>query len=185
VVRIVGHAGRLNQKTAPPLQNLLHHLKFLLTATNHHGVHSPFVFNYVTKCLYAKPEYCHDKSQNILLKSIAYFGAGRIGLPAGKENLKAKLRDEFPSLRFDHGPYDILFTDPSKAQILLSGTSEENKIHNDTLLLIDDIHGNSANLSTWKNIKNHQKVTVTVDLFYCGAVFFRREQAKEHFKIRI
>jgi hypothetical protein len=37
----------------------------------------------------------------------------------------------------------------------------------------------------WSTIKKHPKVTVTVDVFHYGIVFFRREQSKEHFKIRV
>ncbi len=37
----------------------------------------------------------------------------------------------------------------------------------------------------WEYIKNHKSVTVTVDGFHLGFVFFRKEQAKEHFKIRM
>jgi len=39
--------------------------------------------------------------------------------------------------------------------------------------------------SAWSEIKKHPKVTVTVDIFYWGIVFFRKEQEKEHFKIRL
>ena len=39
--------------------------------------------------------------------------------------------------------------------------------------------------TTWAQIKQHPKVTVTVDVFYYGFVFIRKEQQKEHFKIRI
>ncbi|HIE45904.1 MAG TPA: class I SAM-dependent methyltransferase, partial [Flavobacteriaceae bacterium] len=38
----------------------------------------------------------------------------------------------------------------------------------------------------WKYIKNHKKVTLTIDTFHLGFVFFRKEQfQKEHFTIRI
>jgi len=37
----------------------------------------------------------------------------------------------------------------------------------------------------WEAIKKHPKVTVTIDTFSFGIVFFRQEQAKEHFKIRV
>jgi hypothetical protein len=37
----------------------------------------------------------------------------------------------------------------------------------------------------WQYIKNHESVSVTVDCFHLGFVFFRKEQAKEHFKIRL
>ena len=38
---------------------------------------------------------------------------------------------------------------------------------------------------TWHIIKQHPKVTVTIDIFHLGIVFFRKEQAKEHFTIRL
>jgi hypothetical protein len=37
----------------------------------------------------------------------------------------------------------------------------------------------------WAIIKNHPKVTVTIDTFQWGLVFFIKEQEKEHFVIRI
>lgn len=88
-------------------------------------------------------------------------------------------------MQFENGPYDILFIEPSEAENLIPTISQENKIHNDSLVLIGNIHADARNTSIWENIKNHHKVTVTVDMFYCGAIFFRKEQVKEHFKIRI
>jgi hypothetical protein len=35
----------------------------------------------------------------------------------------------------------------------------------------------------WEIIKNHSKVSVTIDTFQWGIVFFRAEQQKEHFVI--
>jgi hypothetical protein len=37
----------------------------------------------------------------------------------------------------------------------------------------------------WNIIKEHSLVTVTIDVFQWGIVFFRREQPKEHFIIRV
>ena len=36
---------------------ILSYFRFLLSSTNQHGVHSPFVFNLVTKCFYDKSKY--------------------------------------------------------------------------------------------------------------------------------
>jgi predicted O-methyltransferase YrrM len=58
-------------------------------------------------------------------------------------------------------------------------------ITNETLWIFDDIHWSSEMEETWKIIKKHPKVTVTIDTFQWGLVFFRREQPKEHFVIRI
>jgi hypothetical protein len=37
----------------------------------------------------------------------------------------------------------------------------------------------------WEYIKHHESVTLSVDLFFIGIVFFRKEQrVKQHFTIR-
>nr|WP_294933790.1 class I SAM-dependent methyltransferase [uncultured Flavobacterium sp.] len=57
-------------------------------------------------------------------------------------------------------------------------------ITNDTLWIFDDIHWSADMEAAWETIKNHPKVTVTIDTFQWGLVFFRYEQEKEHFIIR-
>lgn len=58
-------------------------------------------------------------------------------------------------------------------------------ITNETVWIIDDIHWSPEMKNAWEIIKAHQKVTVTIDTFQWGLVFFRREQPKQHFIIRI
>jgi predicted O-methyltransferase YrrM len=57
--------------------------------------------------------------------------------------------------------------------------------HNDTVLLFDDIHWSEEMQEAWEYIKNHEKVTLTIDIFEMGIVFLRREQRqKEHMLIQ-
>jgi predicted O-methyltransferase YrrM len=55
---------------------------------------------------------------------------------------------------------------------------------NDSVFVFDDIHWSNEMEEAWAEIKSHPQVTVTVDLFFLGIVFFRKEQAKEDFIIR-
>lgn len=57
-------------------------------------------------------------------------------------------------------------------------------LHTQSILVFDDIYWNEEMRNAWAFIKNHASVTVTIDIFAFGVVFFRPEQAKEHFKIR-
>ncbi|MBA4318765.1 MAG: methyltransferase, partial [Flavobacterium sp.] len=57
-------------------------------------------------------------------------------------------------------------------------------ITNETLWIFDDIHWSPEMEEAWEIIKTHPKVTVTIDTFQWGLVFFRKEQPKEHFVIR-
>ena len=36
----------------------------------------------------------------------------------------------------------------------------------------------------WEEIKKNEHTTVTIDLFYMGIVFFKKDQVKEHFMIQ-
>ena len=56
---------------------------------------------------------------------------------------------------------------------------------NNSVWIFDDIYWSKEMTSAWKVIKEIPEVTVTVDLFYFGLVFFRQEQGKEHFKSRV
>jgi predicted O-methyltransferase YrrM len=58
-------------------------------------------------------------------------------------------------------------------------------ITNESVWIFDDIHWSEGMDEAWGIIKNHPKVTVTIDTFQWGLVFFRREQEKEHFVIRV
>ncbi|MGF7042752.1 O-methyltransferase [Mucilaginibacter lappiensis] len=58
------------------------------------------------------------------------------------------------------------------------------KVHEDTLLIFDDIYWSEGMKEAWAQIKAHPQVTVTVDLFWIGLVFFKSGRVKEDFLIR-
>jgi predicted O-methyltransferase YrrM len=59
------------------------------------------------------------------------------------------------------------------------------KVHNGSILVFDDIHWSEEMEAAWKEIKGHPGVQCTVDLFFLGFVFFRKEfKEKQHFSIR-
>lgn len=58
------------------------------------------------------------------------------------------------------------------------------KSHNDTMFVFDDIHWSDEMEQAWACIKTHPAVSMTVDLFWVGLVFFRREQPKQDFVLR-
>ncbi len=57
-------------------------------------------------------------------------------------------------------------------------------ITNNSVFIFDDIHWSDEMEEAWEEIKSHPKVSVTIDLFFLGLVFFRKEQAKENFILR-
>ncbi|HEX6169662.1 MAG TPA: class I SAM-dependent methyltransferase, partial [Chitinophagaceae bacterium] len=59
------------------------------------------------------------------------------------------------------------------------------KTNNDSILVFDDIHWSSEMEAAWEKIKKDSAVTCSIDLFFIGIVFFRKEfKEKQHFAIR-
>lgn len=58
------------------------------------------------------------------------------------------------------------------------------KMNENSVFVFDDINWSDEMREAWKEIKDHRQVTVTIDLFFLGIVFFRKEQVKQHFMIK-
>ena len=58
------------------------------------------------------------------------------------------------------------------------------KATNDSLFIFDDIHWSQEMEQAWEEIKAHPSVSLTIDLFFIGLVFFKKGREKEHFVIR-
>ena len=58
-------------------------------------------------------------------------------------------------------------------------------VHEYTILIFDDIHWSKEMEAAWEEIKNDPGVALSIDLFFIGLVFFRKEnKVKQHFTIR-
>ncbi|MGL2964847.1 O-methyltransferase [Flavobacterium sp. RSB2_4_14] len=263
------------------LQIIKSYLKFLYNSKNQHGVHSPFVFDLVTKCFYDKkqyPEYAvlkkyrksllanknfievtdygagskifksnkrqiskiaktagiSPKRAKLLFRIVNYFqpksileigtslGLATSALSLGNKKAKIITLEGCPNtiylcqlelqkfninnvecvqtkfedylknfkpetLNSKHQIFNLVYFDGNHSkqatldyfELLLP------TITNETVWIFDDIHWSTDMEEAWKIIKNHSTVTVTIDTFQWGIVFFRTEQKKEHFIIRV
>lgn len=268
------------------LQQIKSYLKFLFHSKNEHGVHSPFVFDLVTKCFYDNTKYSEykllksyrksllenkntievtdfgagsrifksntrevskiaqtagitPKNAELLFRIVRYFqpksileigtslGLATSALSLGLEsetnkaevNKESKIitlegcpntmhqcqlqfqkanfnteniefiNTEFSSYlkSFDFRPltFDLIYFDGNHSQ---KATLEYFEvllptITNNSVWIFDDIHWSADMEKAWEIIKKNPKVSVTIDTFQWGIVFFRKEQEKEHFII--
>ncbi|MDR6813141.1 putative O-methyltransferase YrrM [Arcicella sp. BE140] len=58
------------------------------------------------------------------------------------------------------------------------------KAHESSLFIFDDIHWSEEMQEAWQYIKAHPSVMITIDLFFIGLVFFRKNQPKQDFILR-
>lgn len=59
------------------------------------------------------------------------------------------------------------------------------KVHEGSVFVFDDIYWSPGMYKAWKEIYTHPDVMISVDFFYFGMVFFRRNQPKQHFYLKI
>lgn len=94
--------------------------------------------------------------------------------------------EQFPEILESRDTIDFLFIDGNHKKEATLDYFQRclPKVHNDTVLIFDDIYWSRGMKEVWEQIKAHPKVQVTLDLFYIGLVFFKTNQEEEHFKIR-
>lgn len=154
------------------------YFKFLLKSQNQHGLHSPFVYDFITKGMYQQKikkdalldynelKFLSKKQIIILTKIVNYFKVDKIHY------------DSNSFLENSNTSYKLL---------LINNLSSLKKINfkdlnSNHILIVDKIHQHKKE---WQEILGTKEATVTIDLFYFGLVFFRNKQAKEHFIIRV
>ncbi|UZO79428.1 hypothetical protein NBT05_10670 [Aquimarina sp. ERC-38] len=179
------------------------YLKFLLASTNQHGIHSPFVYDLVTKGLYpetiAKSEILHlkslaknnktpYKSLELFVKTINFLKIHSVTC-SGLVNPEKFLYDIQNSFHVDvqnsSTKSELFYLNLREKcvtgilEIPLSDLVLENKI-----VFVNNIHQNKKSYSLWQEWIQEPKITVSIDLFYAGLLFIRPQQVKEHFMVR-
>lgn len=91
----------------------------------------------------------------------------------------------FVLMKMQHLP-DFIFIDGNhqKSSTIKYFDTILSFIHNDTVVVLDDIHWSKGMEEAWDKIRNYSQVTVTIDLFQIGIVFFKHELSKQNFIIR-
>ena len=106
------------------------------------------------------------------------------------DNIVLKVGDfntELPRLITDLKRIDFCFIDGNHQKTPTLDYFEKliPVVHNNSVLVFDDIHWSRGMEEAWMQISKHPLVRCTVDLFFIGIVFFREEfREKQHFSIR-
>lgn len=57
-------------------------------------------------------------------------------------------------------------------------------LHEKSILVFDDIYWSAQMKEAWQEIRTNPDVTITIDLYHFGLVFFRKELSRQHFTLR-
>ncbi|WP_268222995.1 hypothetical protein [Sinomicrobium oceani] len=163
---------------------MLSYLKFLWRSTNQHGVHSPFVYAYVTRGLYKAYRFRGPRACKILFRTLAYFKVPDITITEEHPALTGLLKGYFPGIPIVPSGGKLYYFNAGLQPDDVPGLLNIAKSDPDRILVIEGIHRRKTSARAWKMIRTNPSITVTVDLFYAGVVFFREGQARENFIIR-
>lgn len=59
------------------------------------------------------------------------------------------------------------------------------KAHEESVFIFDDIHWSGEMETAWEQIKEHKKVSLTMDFYHLGLVFFREGMNKQDFVLKL
>jgi Predicted O-methyltransferase len=106
------------------------------------------------------------------------------------ENIKliwGNFDDTLPILLSQISNVNLAFVDGNHRKIPTVNYFQQllQSINDQSILIFDDIHWSAEMEEAWKEIQQHSSVTLTIDLFFIGLVFFKKDfKAKQHFVIR-
>ena len=148
--------------------SFISYLKFLIKSTNQHGVHSPFIYNFVTRCLYNKqlvkprefanyPAMMSRKQFISLLKIIRYLEVKAIF--TGEKELSINENCSLVTQLQTATTYDLIFINYLKENL----DFYLNYMHNDSIFIINNIH-RKENEPLWRKLIENEKVTACIDV---------------------
>jgi predicted O-methyltransferase YrrM len=140
---------------------------------------------------------CYLSSGNLNAKLYTLEGAGEIAHLAEQHFRQLSLGQvELVKGNFEHTLSGVLQKIPTVDLVFIDGNHRKKatldyfeqlilKKNDHTILIFDDIHWSKEMEEAWLKIKQHPDVLVTIDLFFLGLVFFRKEfKIKQDFVIR-
>ena len=151
-----------------------------------HGVHSPFVFSFITAVLNSKElkqeaDYS-NKYRALVIRMVAFYMPVVVmefeATPSNKVNVLEELENA--------DTIGLLYIKQIKnAEDLISYFNAAiKKVNTESMLIFEGIHESKEMESSWEIIKMHNEAKLTIDLYKFGIVFFRQEQLeKENFTI--
>ena len=84
-------------------------------------------------------------------------------------------------------PIDLLYMDANhtyEATIKYFNMLQPN-FNASTVVVVDDINWSAGMQKAWLEISCSEEVSISIDLFYQGLLFFRKDIEKEHFMLRV
>jgi predicted O-methyltransferase YrrM len=182
LVNQIARHGIAQQKQAEFLYRLLN--KFKPQTIIELGTSIGLTSLYLSKALPKSTVYTVEGCPNLFRFSTNVF---KTNLASNIHAINGNFNDELPKLLSKIDSIDLLYIDGNHAYeptMNYFKTALDKKTAT-SIFIFDDIYWSEGMQKAWKEICAHKEVTLSLDLFYFGIVFFRKEnKAKEHFVLK-
>ncbi|NNC82097.1 MAG: class I SAM-dependent methyltransferase [Flavobacteriales bacterium] len=94
--------------------------------------------------------------------------------------------EQLPKVLQESDPFDVVYVDGNHREASTVQYVEAIIPHlsEDAVMILDDIHWSEGMERAWDTVRDHREVTLSVDVFWCGMLFFKKGLSGEHFTIR-
>lgn len=191
------------------------YLRHRLIANNRHGIHSPFVYQLIDTVIYnyhdqkayheiaielkgqktAMEKKLPVKVLKLIYRLTKHFNPSSIVEVGGGGGTSHYLQKAAPLAKIDSiNEAELKGGWATCVDMVIFNNDVLNLqafetlltvVHPDTIMIFTGVHNNTDTKRVWNQVKAHPQVTLTIDLFWIGLVFFKSGRAqKEHFKIK-
>lgn len=159
-------------------------LWFWFRSRNRHGVHSPFVYDFLERSLYARKRPGCSPEQQLLLAASEHFAPVRVGASPSASDWAGWLKPHLPEALWGSPPYDLYIADRPGTE-LESQLADHSLWHNESVIFVGGLRSGTEARRAWKRLCALPRLRVSLETYRAGLLFFRRQQAPQHFKIRL
>lgn len=124
-------------------------------------------------------EGCNETAE-VAQRNFRQLGMDKINL------IECNISEQLASVFKEYGQQDFIFIDANHRYEALKNYFEVciEHTHAKSVIIVDDIYWSAGMEKAWNEIKQHPRVTTTLDIFHMGIVFVNPILVKKHYKVR-
>ncbi|MEL4307796.1 hypothetical protein [Joostella sp. CR20] len=154
------------------------YIQYLFKSTNQHGVHSPFVYQLITKAIYNRKLRSVSKLYKTWQQHVSFSARIQKIINRALYFLNENTFSTVHENRFTTTKTVYFSAEKNSFQDIMNCTDAS------TFFIIDNLQESKKAQLLWQKLKTDETFTISIDFYDIGFLFIKSGQAKEDFCIR-